>query len=287
MSEVEDIVESIIPLARRWKLATGRSLGVTGEIGEHLACKTMGWSLAAHLQKGWDAIGEDGRKIQIKSRVLQSTCDKSPTMSTVRLDREWDTVALVIMDENIALTEILEATREAFEPLQIARGGSGVSISKFRRISSSIWARPQIRDPDPDHDTDVILDESDMNDRRDIDLTEEAGLRSEKTNAAVPFRGRIKSLAMKKYRTPEQDQELRCLRRERSRIIGIKAANPEEEWLAESYTWVQTKVGFRRRHPNMHEKPCFDAGIRMPGKAKSETRFWYEREDLIRQLKGK
>ena len=65
MTDLQNLINEIIPLAIRWKAVTQGSLGVTVEIGEYLACTLMAWSMAEHLQAGWDATDADGRRIQI------------------------------------------------------------------------------------------------------------------------------------------------------------------------------------------------------------------------------
>ncbi|MDB4627957.1 hypothetical protein OAF82_00025 [bacterium] len=144
MDELEDIIGGIIPLAIRWKTATSRSLGITGEVGEYLACKEMGWALADHLQEGWDAEGRDGLRIQIKSRVLQPDKDRSPTMSVLNPDKPWDQAALVLMDENYSMTAIWVADGEQARAAQRACRRpdgklKGLPIQKFKQISTCVW----------------------------------------------------------------------------------------------------------------------------------------------------
>ncbi|NIJ42358.1 hypothetical protein FHS78_002652 [Parvibaculum indicum] len=42
----------------------------TGDLAEHLFCKAFGWQIASNSEKGFDATGEQGRRIQIKGRRL-------------------------------------------------------------------------------------------------------------------------------------------------------------------------------------------------------------------------
>ena len=152
MSETEEIIEAIIPLAVRWKKATDRSLGITGEVGEHLACKLMGWSLAVHLQAGWDATDTQGNRIQIKSRVLQNDRDLSPTMGTLDLRKEWDQAALVVMNDHFQVQAIWlaegQAARVSQDKCRNPRGeAKGLAIKAFKKISRQVW--PKQRDVPP------------------------------------------------------------------------------------------------------------------------------------------
>ena len=66
-------------------------------------------------------------------------------MGSIRFNHEWDTVVLVLIDENYELMEIYEAKRELVfqeltKPGSKARNERGaLSISKFKSISKKIW----------------------------------------------------------------------------------------------------------------------------------------------------
>ncbi len=248
MSETEDIIEAIIPLAVRWKKATDRSLGITGEVGEHLACKLMGWSLATHLQAGWDAADTQGNRIQIKSRVLQKHKDGSPTMGTLDLRQEWDQAALVIMNDHFQVQSIwLAEGQEAREAQDICRNprgdAKGLAIKTFKKISRQVF-------PEQEHVTEG-------SDPRKIDLTTGADEKSPR-GIPAPFRSRISPLS--RARRPlsiAELQELAALRLERARLIGIPIQNEEDEAWARAYTWCITNGTYRPPH----RPERWDAGI--------------------------
>ena len=52
--------------------AFGRPLPLTQELGELYACAVLGLARASHGQAGYDAMDEDGRRVQIKSRAPQT-----------------------------------------------------------------------------------------------------------------------------------------------------------------------------------------------------------------------
>lgn len=67
---LEDTIEVAKTVARRYRELTGKPLGVTGEIGEVLAAQLLDLQLADARQVGYDAVGPDGRRVQIKSRCI-------------------------------------------------------------------------------------------------------------------------------------------------------------------------------------------------------------------------
>ena len=248
MSETEEIIEAIIPLAVRWKTATDRSLGITGEVGEHLACKLMGWSLAVHLQAGWDATDPQGNRIQIKSRVLQKDRDRSPTMGTLDLRKEWDQAAIVIMDDHFRVQGIWLAegqdARKAQENCPNSDGDAkGLPIKTFKRIARQVF-------PEQEHATGGP-------DPGEIDLTTGADEKSPR-GIPAPFRSRISPLSRARRPLSRVElQELAALRLERARLIGIPIQNEEDKAWARAYTWCITNVRYRPPHRPQH----WDAGI--------------------------
>lgn len=68
--EIKSILNAAKDLAARYKKLTGKPLGITGEIAEFNAAQLLGIELAQARTAGYDAIGLDKRKIQIKGRCL-------------------------------------------------------------------------------------------------------------------------------------------------------------------------------------------------------------------------
>ena len=68
-------VGQAIAAARAYERATDghRKLGLTGEIGKVLCCQLLGLRLCADPRsQGFDAMGADGRRVQIKTRRSES-----------------------------------------------------------------------------------------------------------------------------------------------------------------------------------------------------------------------
>lgn len=143
--EIEEILEQAKQLAARYKKLTGKPLGITGEIAEFNAASLLNLKLAEARTAGYDAIGSDNRKIQIKGRCLPENAKPGQRVGSIRLDHEWDTVLLVLMDESFNVQEMWEAQRPAIEEALLAPGSKArnergaLAVSKFKQIGRKVW----------------------------------------------------------------------------------------------------------------------------------------------------
>ena len=142
MTETERILEQVKLLGARYYKLTGKPLGVTGEVGEYEVAKALNLTLSEARQAGYDAVGVDGRKVQIKARVVpEGKNTGGQRVGSIRLSHEWDTVALVILTPSFDVTGIYEADRAAIEaelkkPGRRARNERGaLAINQFIRAS--------------------------------------------------------------------------------------------------------------------------------------------------------
>ena len=148
---LEKLISETRRLARDYRNATGKSLGgVSGEIAHFDACFNLGLDpVPAGTQGGYDAIGQgtrDGKKIQIKGRVIFDEEKSGQRIGQLKIEQEWDSVVLVLMEENFEAYEIYEAEREdiveAQESSQSKRAKRGaMSVAKFKAISDLVWTR--------------------------------------------------------------------------------------------------------------------------------------------------
>ena len=102
-SELLDVLDKAKQIAKRYRELTGRPLGITGEIGELEAARLLGLELADVRQAGYDAIRRtnDGiEKLQVKTRYVPPNIKPGQRMGRIDLAKEWDTVLLVLLDEN-------------------------------------------------------------------------------------------------------------------------------------------------------------------------------------------
>lgn len=143
--ELQEILAAAKDVAVRFKNLTGRPLGITGEIAEFSAAKLLGLKLAEARQAGYDAIDSSGRKIQIKGRCLPEKPGPGQRLGSIRLDHEWDSVLLVLLDQSFEVIEMWEADRPAVQEAILAPGSKArnergaLAVSKFKQIGTKVW----------------------------------------------------------------------------------------------------------------------------------------------------
>jgi len=134
-------------LARQYRNLTGKPLGITGEVGEFQAAELLSLRLTDARCPGYDALGQDDRRIQIKARCILPGAKPGQRVGQIKLDHPWDSVALILMDEEFEPIAIYEANRADVEkaikaPGSRARNERGaLSVSKFKSIATCVWKR--------------------------------------------------------------------------------------------------------------------------------------------------
>ena len=138
--------------AEFWR-TTGKPLpGVSGEIAEHDAAELLNLELCEDRTGGYDAVGRgsrDGKRIQIKARVIFDEEKSGQRVGQLKLEKEWDSVVLVIMNDSYEADEIYEADRddildsmdEAAKSNRKKRGA--MSVARFKIISRLVWNRDE------------------------------------------------------------------------------------------------------------------------------------------------
>lgn len=137
-------------LAREYYELTGKPLGVTGEVAEYEASRILGLKLSAARQIGYDAIRTaPGRnpRLQIKGRRMTPSSKPGQRLGAIDLEKEWDAVVLVLLDENYEPEAMYEADRHSVEDALRAPGSKArnvrgqLSVGKFRSIGQRAWPR--------------------------------------------------------------------------------------------------------------------------------------------------
>jgi hypothetical protein len=148
-SEVMTILAQAKGLAQRYRTLTGKPLGITGEVAEFEAARLLGLTLVQARQAGYDAIrAQNGReqRLQIKGRCLLPGHKPGQRISRIDINKEFDGVLLVLMDESFNATAIYEADRSAViaaltKPGSKSRNEHGaLSVSKLKSIGRRIWS---------------------------------------------------------------------------------------------------------------------------------------------------
>lgn len=136
-------------LARRYRELTGKPLGVTGEVAEFEAARILGVELTPARQAGYDAIecrNGTRRRLQIKGRCLLPDAKPGQRIGSIKLDKAWDAVLLVLLDENLDAMEIYEAPRAKIAAALTAPGSKArnergaLGIAKFKAIGKLRWS---------------------------------------------------------------------------------------------------------------------------------------------------
>ena len=135
-------------IASEFRALTGKPLGITGEVAEYEAARLLNLTLMPPRQAGYDAIelieGIE-RKLQIKGRCVLPDSKPGQKLGSIDLSKEFDSVLLVILDQDLNAVEIYEAERPAIEealikPGSIARNERGqLGFSQFKKLARKRW----------------------------------------------------------------------------------------------------------------------------------------------------
>ena len=113
---IDKLISEARRLAAEFRRTTGKPLpGVSGEIAEHDAARLLDLEICKDRPGGYDAIGRGrraGKRIQIKARVIFDEDKAGQRVGQLKLEQDWDSVMLVIMDEDYQAVEIYEADRD-------------------------------------------------------------------------------------------------------------------------------------------------------------------------------
>ena len=144
---VDKLMKEARHLAAGYRKATGKPLGISSEIAEHDAARLLNLELCHDPSAGIDAIGHgerEGKRIIIKGRAIFDETKSGHRIGQLKLEKEWDSVVLVIMNEDYQPVELYEAERaeiaEALEKSQSKRANRGaMSVAKFKVIGKLVW----------------------------------------------------------------------------------------------------------------------------------------------------
>ena len=145
-TNLDGTISAAISAAIRYRELTGKPLGITGEVGEIIAARLLKLKLANAREKGYDAVGEDGRLVQIKSRCIPINSNPGQRIGSIRLNHRWDTVVLTLMTLKYEPIEVWEADRsmierELLKPGSKSRNERGaLSVARFKSIGVLRWS---------------------------------------------------------------------------------------------------------------------------------------------------
>lgn len=144
-------------LAAEYRRTMGKPLpGISSEIAQHDAVKLLGLEpLDEGSEGGFDAIdpSRGDKRIQIKSRTIFDESKSGQRIGQMKLDKEWDCVLLVLMDEDYEPYEMYEAEREDIldcigksSSSRTKRGA--MSVARFKIIGRLAWSKENGVEPE-------------------------------------------------------------------------------------------------------------------------------------------
>ena len=154
----EKLIAQARQLAAEYRRAVGKPLpGISSEIAEFDAMRLLGLvpRSASGEEAGHNAIdpARGGKRIQIKARTIFDEDKGGQRVGQLKLGLDWDSVVLVLMDDNYEPYEIYEADRADLEEYaeqassRKARKGA-LSVARFKIIGRLLWDRVGGRDPE-------------------------------------------------------------------------------------------------------------------------------------------
>ncbi|MBI1421987.1 MAG: hypothetical protein GC149_00890 [Gammaproteobacteria bacterium] len=152
--DLDKLISETRRLAADYRRATGKSLAVSSEIAKHDACVQLQLEPVNEASGGYDALGQaapwQGLRIQVKGRAIFDEGKGGQRIGQLKLDKEWDAVVLVLMDEAFSPVEMYLAGRhdivDAMENDTSKRRNRGaMSVAKFKHIAQRVWTADEGR----------------------------------------------------------------------------------------------------------------------------------------------
>ncbi len=146
--DVDKLMHKARKLAAEYRRATGQALGISNEIATHDVIRLMKLVPAEPGAGGYDAIGtghREGKYIQIKGRTIFNEKKGGQRVGQIKMEQDWDSVMLILMNEDYEAQAIYEADREvlvdamAETPEKRVKRGA-MSVAKFKAIGTQVWS---------------------------------------------------------------------------------------------------------------------------------------------------
>jgi hypothetical protein len=152
----EKLISQARLLAAEYRRTMGKPLpGVSNEIAHHDAIRLLQLKPAEQGDAGFDALdpAREDKRIQIKSRTIFDESKSGQRIGQIKVEKEWDSVVLVLMDEEYEPYEIYEAERdellEYMEKSSSSRAKRGaLSVARFKIIGRLAWTREDGLEPE-------------------------------------------------------------------------------------------------------------------------------------------
>lgn len=147
---LDRMMEAVRALGAAYRQRTGRPLGVSGELGEHLAVRHLGLTLLEERQPGVDATrGAPGGEVDhvlIRTRAVPMAALEGRRLGALPESETATHLILVLLDEeSLRLEAIWQAPYETVYGQQLTRGNSrGVHLTRFLALPGAerLWPAP-------------------------------------------------------------------------------------------------------------------------------------------------
>ena len=143
---VDKLISETRRIAKEYRLATGKVLPVTPEIAIHDAISILEMEPNKDNLPGYDAIyhrGGDSFRVQIKGRAIFNEKRQGHRIGQLKVEQEWDAIALVIMNADFMPEELYMARREEIlaelEEKKKNNKKGAMTVAKFKIISELLW----------------------------------------------------------------------------------------------------------------------------------------------------
>ena len=115
----------------------------SGDLAEFLFCKAFGWKLAQKVEKGFDAIGGDGKRYQIKGRRVHRRRKKWRRLGEFRDFKEFDVLAVILFDHDYSCQDaVLIPAKVACKFSERVKGNNRYVLL----LRDEVWNDPCVED---------------------------------------------------------------------------------------------------------------------------------------------
>lgn len=147
--DLAELIAQAKMLAVMYRRATGKPLGVSGEIAEYEVARVLELNLSPARTQGYDAERTEADRTiryQIKGRAVDPCNMRRGRVPSINLKHEFDEVLLALLNqETLELMEIWQSSRERVRSRLEAPGSKArnirgsLAISQFISIAEKVW----------------------------------------------------------------------------------------------------------------------------------------------------
>jgi len=147
---IDKLMHETRQLAAKYRMTTGTTLPVTGEIARFDVAKALNLQLIADLTQGFDANGlgeRAGVRFLIKGRVIFEDSRSTPRIGHINPDGRWDNVVMVLFDDDYLPVEMYEASSDDIKTAHKAKQANqnkkraAMSVAQFKIIGKLVWTQ--------------------------------------------------------------------------------------------------------------------------------------------------